>query len=428
MQGEEKMEKIKISKIMLVIGITFIIFSFSLAFAATEYRVNKTIAKNQINPDIATTDGNTYLSVWQDYSLNNTNVYMRLLDADGKPIGAEVNLTASYTNCDSYNPAVASNGNNYLVVWAQTSPEKCVRGILVNASGKIIGSDFIIEDYVFFGNPEEVDVASSGTNYLVIYNVAYHYKDIFGKTVSDTGSLGSLIQITNPNSGYAEDIAVSSNTYTYMVAWQNTVSGYVSIVGRWLDLTGNILTPQTTITPLDYYYEDIEVSSTALVGSYYYYVVWQKKDFSLGNSIIEGRCIDQSGGEVYFHTNVAPVSTNNGSEAEQNPAIAADKNHYLYVTWDGSDGSGFGIFGQKIKLDGSKVGGEFKVNNLTGRDQMNSQIASYPANKKALVVWQSKWLLINGFDIKSKSISRLIIYPALLPVIGDSAVISQEKK
>ena len=71
-----------------------------------------------------------------------------------------------------------------------------------------------------------------------------------------------------------------------------------------------------------------------------------------------------------FRVNSTTTSTQN------DPSVAIDATGEFVVTWSSfSDGSDFGIYGQRYSAAGSRVGGEFKVNNYTPNSQNQSSVA-----------------------------------------------------
>jgi hypothetical protein len=79
------------------------------------------------------------------------------------------------------------------------------------------------------------------------------------------------------------------------------------------------------------------------------------------------------------------------SAAQNTPAVAAAANGDFVVTWHsfGQDGSGYGVFGQRYAADGTARGSEFRVNNFTFNHQMSSAVSSAPGGD-FVVVWNSQ--------------------------------------
>jgi hypothetical protein len=71
-------------------------------------------------------------------------------------------------------------------------------------------------------------------------------------------------------------------------------------------------------------------------------------------------------------------------------AVATDANGNYVVTWsaNGEDGSGWGVYAQRFAAGGTPQGGEFRVNTFTAGDQMYSSVAVDPAGD-FVIAWAS---------------------------------------
>ncbi|HVZ51555.1 MAG TPA: Ig-like domain repeat protein [Pseudolabrys sp.] len=85
--------------------------------------------------------------------------------------------------------------------------------------------------------------------------------------------------------------------------------------------------------------------------------------------------------------------------SQQLPGVAALKSGYV-VAWasNGQDGSGYGIFAQRYTAGGAKAGKEFAVNTATVRDQTSPAIAGL-SDGGFVIVWQSNGEDGSGYGI-----------------------------
>ena len=96
------------------------------------------------------------------------------------------------------------------------------------------------------------------------------------------------------------------------------------------------------------------------------------------------------------------------------PHLSAIGGDYLMVwTSLGQDGSREGVYGQFVHEDGSRVGGEFRVNTTTVSQQMQPAVASDGANQ-FLVVWTGFTFGPNSFDLYAQR--YLNVSALLLPI------------
>jgi len=83
-----------------------------------------------------------------------------------------------------------------------------------------------------------------------------------------------------------------------------------------------------------------------------------------------------------------PVNTTNVQSAY--PSVAAAAGGNFVVVWQGQDGSGAGIFGQRFDGAGEAEGAEFQVNTFTTHNQGIPDVA-FDASGNFVVVWRSAY-------------------------------------
>jgi len=125
-------------------------------------------------------------------------------------------------------------------------------------------------------------------------------------------------------------------------------------------------------------------------------IVWQAFDGFTHNDIYLQRYKatgEPVGGEVM-------VNTFNGTDTQfdagqTDPAVATLANGDFVVVWTSAlqDGSGDGIFGQRFRVNGRKVGREFLINKVTANHQSRPAIAALSGATEEegfVVVWDSR--------------------------------------
>jgi hypothetical protein len=75
---------------------------------------------------------------------------------------------------------------------------------------------------------------------------------------------------------------------------------------------------------------------------------------------------------------------------QQTPSAATDKSGAVVVVWtsDGQDGSGLGVFGQRVAPSGAPLGPEFRLNTETAGDQRSPSAAATQSGD-FVIVWES---------------------------------------
>jgi hypothetical protein len=151
----------------------------------------------------------------------------------GKPI------TSSNDGTSNSLPSIAFDGTNYLVAWRNLSGSvpSSIRAALVNKSGDLVGTEFMIPNP---GNPLVPMVAFGGANYLVVWSGGSSaIEDVFGARVSTAGVVLDSPAIPIATSSNSSQLVggVASDGTNYLVVWDDTTSGSVpptngSIRGR----------------------------------------------------------------------------------------------------------------------------------------------------------------------------------------------------
>ena len=289
-------------------------------------------------------------------------ISIRLSDGDGgtsQPSTVEINVTPEYdgtpalfeeeqvnvyTPSTQHQPAVAAlSGGGHVVVWSSYNQDAGVNtygvfGQRYDADGVAVGEEFQINS-TETASQEQPRVAGLDDGSFVVVWTDSSGADgsgwgVFGQRYAADGSvLGSEFQV---------------NTYAPSTQWQPDVAAVTGgFVATW--------------------------SSNGQDGSSY--GVYGQRFNNDGTT---------SGGEFQ-------VSTTTANSQEASAVVSLTGGGFIAVWADnsGTDGSGWGIFGQRYAADGSAVGGEFQVNSTTSGTQYLPAIAQL-ADGGFLVVWQDQ--------------------------------------
>ena len=158
----------------------------------------------------------------------------------GDPTSGEGTVIAS--GFDLGDPAIASSGQQQLVVWPQD--EKIYGARL--AFGSVIGPNPIVvspprPDFTF---PRSPAVAWNGTNYLVAWSDDNSGNlDLFGARVDPSGTVLDPTGINVSSASGDQDVpAVASNGTDFLVVWNDTRSGSTSdVYGSRVSGAGSVL-------------------------------------------------------------------------------------------------------------------------------------------------------------------------------------------
>ncbi len=117
-------------------------------------------------------------------------------------------------------------------------------------------------------------------------------------------------------------------------------------------------------------------------------VVWYSDNIDGSQTAIVGQRYTAAGVATGPEFQINTFTTGNQHAA----SVAVLSNDSFVVTWssDGQDGDGFGVYGQRYDVNGTALGGEFRVNSYTAGAQDESVIAEL-ADGGFVVAWHSRY-------------------------------------
>jgi MYXO-CTERM domain-containing protein len=199
---------------------------------------------NQRNPAVAF-DGTNYLVVWEDTRSNVTgDIYGARVSPSGTVLDAN-GLSLSVRFAAQAHPAVAFDGTNYLVVWEDGAATRDIYGTRVSTAGVVLDPSAIgiSTDPNDQASPA---IAYDGTNYLVAWADWRNNStaDIYGSRVSRTGSV--MDPAGSQLAGGAEaqmDPALAFDGTNYLLVWSDYQTfPFTNLIARRVRTSG---------TPLD---------------------------------------------------------------------------------------------------------------------------------------------------------------------------------
>ncbi len=270
------------------------------------------------NPDIEWS-GAEYMVVFQIGLIGSFDVYIdgQRISYSGIPIGERFPICIA--DDSQAHPVVEWGGDDYLVVWENGGvlalPD--LYGQRVSSTGDLVYSSFVItaeHDGQFY-----TDIASNGENYLVVWQYSPN-----GQFVSTDGE---LIDENFPIGIGGYYPAIASCDSNYLVVWTaRPYSYYFNIFGRFISSGGEFIS-DTFYVPCSSMESNQDLPSICY-GNENYFVVWW--DFRDTNDNIYGRLISSSGikeSKINLSkieiTNIFPNPFNSNVEIELNFDISA---------------------------------------------------------------------------------------------------------
>jgi hypothetical protein len=330
-------------------------------------------------PSVAS-DGENYLVVWANWTEWTQDVHATVVTAEGDVVDIlGINALDAKTDIQ-WRPAVVFGGGRYLVI---SQDERSVSGgdiygEMVSRSGEsIAGEDIGISNEG--DGPWRPTASFDGSNYMVVWgDVKNGVGRISGARVSAAGALltSEPLQVSGQDHGaYAPDIAFDG--VTHLVVWQDARGGTWDVYGTRLNRLG---------VPLDG--EGFAVCSESrgqgdpavAFGGGLYMVVWQ--DSRSGGWDIYGARVSPSG--VVLDTEGLAISTSSG--AQRHPSVAYDGVDFV-VVWEDSRNGDWDIYSARVNVSGGVLDPNGVPVSSGPDDEWTPGIASNGSS--CLVAWQA---------------------------------------
>ncbi|QSQ24342.1 cadherin-like domain-containing protein [Pyxidicoccus parkwayensis] len=291
-------------------------------------------ASLQQTPVVAS-NGEGYLVVWEDSFQGGNNIIGTRVTSTGEvldPTGLPIDLDTG--NRGGSQPAVASNGTDYLVTWvALRAPETAIHGTRITQAGEVLSPHGRRYSPASQAHAAAPSVASNGTDYLVvagIWNLEAEVWPLLGIRVSGDGEgVEALAQPICAHTGCdLWDTKVASNGSNYLVVWTDSRSSGngTDIHGARVSGTGAVLEPEgIAIATAEDNRRNVAVASNGVD----YLVAWS--DFRRGSSSDVFGARVAGSGEVLDKDNIA-IST--ATRWQHLPSITSLGGEYLVVWQD----------------------------------------------------------------------------------------------
>jgi hypothetical protein len=184
----------------------------------------------QTAPAVAS-NGTDYLAVWADDRAGDVDVYGArvsaagaVLDSTGIAIGTALNSQQA--------PAVAFDGTNYFVVWSdgRRGSGTDIYGARVSQAGAVLDPNGVgVSTSAAFGLlKDSPTLAFDGTNYLVLWEEQTSFtasSNLFATLVSPSGTPSGTTLTVSTASGNQRNAALDFDGANYLAVWQDERSG-----------------------------------------------------------------------------------------------------------------------------------------------------------------------------------------------------------
>jgi len=337
-------------------------------------------ANSQRSPRAAY-DGDMHLVVWEDDRNGGIDIYGTRVSSSGEVMDT-LGIAVTPLSGNQYSADVASNGSNFLVVWADDRATTDIYGHRINSSGEVIG-DIPVPVSTYSGVQTEPSVATDGASYFCVWE---DYRDgndgnIYGARISSSGlvldSSGLLVSIQG--SEYSQKHpSVDLLDTCYVVAWEDDRSGDFDVYAARVTPQGEVLDSsgiRVSSSPLS------ELAPRVCCSEHECLLLWEERSTGPSDSDVRGARISSSGELL----DISSVLVSGASGLQFEPYVAPATEGFVSV-WTDTRTGGKDVYGTPITLAGIVLDeGGAGVSKET--EPEDSPVISYEGGGLSLIAW-----------------------------------------
>ena len=315
-------------------------------------------------------DGTNYLVVWQGSRDAPYRIYGSRVSRDGTVLDPS-GITISSESGTQTNPAVAFDGNDFLVVWEADGD---IHGALVTRAGRVLNPAIVISATP---NAQRFPaVAFDGTNYLVTWqDDRSGGLTIYGARVSPAASVldPGGIPISGSFAGLAPALAFDGTNY--LVAWYDIAGAEGHVYGARVSRGGSVLDASPIVISSGSQHP--QQPSVAFDGTNYF-VVWEQGQASFE---VYGARVTQAGAVL----DPGGVNICDAPGEQQRPKVAFAGGNYV-VVWDDARSGNSDIFEARVSPGGNVLDPCGRQVTFDSSEQLRPAVAFDGTN--VLAVWE----------------------------------------
>ena len=366
-----------------------------------EFRVNPTSAEWGHSPSAAELSGGGYVIAWEGPDQSGHGIYAQRYAPDGTTLGAafHVNTTWMYEQTSPSATGLADGG--FLVTWdsQQDGSGEGIYGQRYGATGAPVGVEFRVNTYTQSDQLLPATALLTDGGFVVVWHSldqdgnAY---GVYGERYAASGTkVGGEFQVNTSTAGSDELPAVAALAGGGVVvtwrAYYDQINYQADVRAQIYGADGNRVGGEFTVhTPNTEDQGFPAVTGLKLADGGGFVVAWHSQNQDGDGYGIYAQRFTAAGVKVGSEFRVNTTT----AEPQYFPAIATLADGDFVVTWT----SGYlppnqecetDIYGQRFHADGTKVGGEFRVNVYTPTIQEHSCVTALP-DGGFLVTWHSQ--------------------------------------
>ena len=357
----------------------------SYAGERTDFLVNDDGGHSvQNNPRIAVAGDHTFVITWVDKREGTNDIYLQRYGADGMPIARNRKINDDANASYQFEPAIAVDLSGlYSIVWKDFrnsiypfDPDIYFQRFDSSLTELGVNRNLTTEYPDSTKETPDIALGAHGRGVVVWADYRNQNWDIYGQIIDASGSLiGSNFMVNDDagtNQQHAPRVAISPEGW-FVVTWYDNRNGNDDIYVRRYDSLGSPLSANIKVNA-DAQSARQAFPDVATDAAGHFTVVWVdwRNGVYPANPDIYAKKYDTM---MTSATGEIRINTDNGITAQREPSIASDRKGNVAIIWSDSASGSWDISGQMIDADGIVREANFRANSYTDSLQLRPDVA-----------------------------------------------------
>ncbi len=338
----------------------------------------------QNNPRIAVSGDHTFVITWVDKREGTNDIYVQRFGANGLPVGRNRKINDDTNASYQFEPAIAVDLSGlFSVVWRDYrngtypfDPDIYFQRFDSSLTASGVNRNLTTEWPDSTKETPDIALGPHGKGVVVWADYRNQNWDIYGQLIDPSGALIGSNFMVNDDAGtsqqHAPRVAISPQGW-FVVTWYDNRMGNDDIFVRRYDSLGNPLSANIKVNT-DSQSARQAFPDVATDAAGHFTVVWVdwRNGVYPANPDIYAKKYDVSmtsaNGEIRINTDL-------GLAAQREPSIASDRMGNVAIIWSDSASGSWDISGQMIDADGIVREANFTANSYTDSLQLRPDVA-----------------------------------------------------
>jgi hypothetical protein len=362
------------------------------AFQGENFSVTLHSGNDNFSPSVAS-NGSLYLVVWYRDSGSGFDIYAARVTSAGEVLDKRAIPVCTAPNDQTF-PVVSSDGETFFIAWQDRRSAKRtdIYGAWVTADGNVVDSVGNPTDGIPIAigkaTLDQVSpaVAFNGESYLVVWQGKRNQKlwNVYFTMVSKDGEIGDRVQVSPSTKDQAAP-SVEADGEDYFIVWQDKRGRSWDIYGATVTKSGEIDLRPTPLSPMGGGDGRDRLKPIISRGDKFFLVIWM--DSAAGEWYLEGRRTTLSPNGIISDLFDIPIQRDTTNKAF--PAIIWDEDRYIVVWQDEPEGNSNIVATSVLPFDPAATGQTVSISSGDA-----TQDASLPGitrmGDQFLILWQAK--------------------------------------